>query len=411
MGWVVEERTYRFLTPVFGGGVRVEGHRKHADPRTPVRVPSIRGQLRFWWRACNPRRCTTIETLHTAEGEVFGLASDPSPLSIAVLKQPASRTELRVLLDGDQFRAVPGMDDLAYGAFPLRDPDRSARHGVLHEHRGDWIVGFRYPERLRDDIEAARWAWAHFGGLGGRTRRGFGAIVQITGPLPSIEDGWGSFVGGVSVPWPHLGADSSISVVESKETYESGMKAQATLLRKLRHFRQGGDFGRRRGEGQRPGRSYWPEPDAIRRLLKTASVAHKDPVNRVDKFPRAAFGLPVIFHFKDGKQGDPDQTTLVPVPIGSKEVKPGNRLASPLLLRPHMQSSNRITAMGLRIEHAAPERMVLVSKNNKRGFEVKVRLTAQEATELAVTSPSPFVSKSGSQPATDPIARFLEEIR
>src|SRR5215213_3096694 len=55
-----ETRTYGFLTYVMGGGVRIREHQKLSDPVTPVRSASIRGQLRFWWRACNPSGCKTV---------------------------------------------------------------------------------------------------------------------------------------------------------------------------------------------------------------------------------------------------------------------------------------------------------------------------------------------------------------
>jgi CRISPR-associated protein Cmr1 len=46
----------------------------------------------------------------------------------------------------------------------------------------------------------------------------------------------------------------------------------------------------------------------------------------VRKFPRAAFGLPIVFHFKDEKIGDPYDTIL--------QGRDYERLASPLILRP-----------------------------------------------------------------------------
>lgn len=40
------------LTPVFGGGVMPA----EVEEDRPFRVPSIRGQLRFWWRATQAAR-------------------------------------------------------------------------------------------------------------------------------------------------------------------------------------------------------------------------------------------------------------------------------------------------------------------------------------------------------------------
>ena len=44
-------------------------------------------------------------------------------------------------------------------------------------------------------------------------------------------------------------------------------------------------------------------------------------------FPRAEFGLPIIFQFKD-RRTDPEETTLIP------DIDGAERLASPLILKP-----------------------------------------------------------------------------
>jgi CRISPR-associated protein Cmr1 len=46
-----------------------------------------------------------------------------------------------------------------------------------------------------------------------------------------------------------------------------------------------------------------------------------------DVYPRAAFGLPIVFHFKDENKGEPMQQLLVP--------EDGDRMASQLILRPY----------------------------------------------------------------------------
>ena len=44
---IVQERTYKLITPLYGGGVEAG----KTDSVTPIRGTEIRGQLRFWWRA------------------------------------------------------------------------------------------------------------------------------------------------------------------------------------------------------------------------------------------------------------------------------------------------------------------------------------------------------------------------
>lgn len=408
MALVREERMYQFLTPVFGGGVRVENQHKHADPRTPVRVPSIRGQLRFWWRACNPQGCKTTEALFAAETRIFGSTSQPSPLSLAVVKAPEARRAFPILKD--KFGVVDGMNGLAYGAFPLRDTDNGTDHGVLHEHRGDWTLSLAYPESIQADVEAALWAWAHFGGLGGRTRRGFGAVTEVKrgqGSLATIPEGWRIHVHGLTVPWPHLPAFDARRLQITPGTWKTPVEAQDFLLRVLRWLRQG-EAGRNpkpeQKQGGHPGRSYWPEPDTIRKLTGSAAPAHRAPLTRVGAFPRAVFGLPIIFHFKDDRAGDPAETRLVPR-VGDKT---RGRLASALILRPHLGADGAIEALAVVLAHPAPDGLVLLGK---RDHDVtKWTLTEQEARTIGIEGrPSPLVK--GGNVFPDPIDRFLEEIR
>jgi CRISPR-associated protein Cmr1 len=389
-----EVRTYEFLTPVFGGGVKVDGQHKRTDPVTPVRAASIRGQLRFWWRACNPGGCRTSQELRAAEDAVFGSTAEPSRLSVEVVAQPATYAPMEVL--AGKFDAVPGMEEIAYGAFPLRAEARSGAgdvHGVLHSYAGPWQVRFRYPSDVQSDMVAALWAFAHLGGLGGRTRRGFGAIVEVqpgSPPQASLEAGWASHVRGLQVPWPHLPSWPEAArrlVVRREPGWQSGLAAQKFLLGKLRELRQG-TTGRRNGGTKRAGRSFWPEPDEIRRLTGRAHSNHQ-PEHPVRAFPRAAFGLPIIFHFKDEKGGEPAQTMLVP--------RGYNRWGSPLVLRPHRGPAG-IEALAFLLDPRVPDDLELRGKRERDRWQVKRGLSADGARKT-----SPMGAK-----AIDPLDRFLE---
>src|SRR5690606_9065805 len=96
------------------------------------------------------------------------------------------------------------------------------------------------------------------------------------------------------------------------------------VVRRYRDFRQARGASR---DPRRPGRSLWPEAEAIRRLIRgtpaTSAAAPEPPP--VEKFPRAQFGLPIVFHFK-GEKG-----------LDCRLVERGavrGRLASPLIIRP-----------------------------------------------------------------------------
>jgi CRISPR-associated protein Cmr1 len=400
---IEDTRRYKFLSPVFGGGVRVDGARKPFDPKTPLRVPSLRGQLRFWWRAVNPRGCRTVKELLDAETKVFGAASESSfeALDIAVTQQPPLPSSLSVMVPREKMKTLPGMEKLAYGAFPLRDPEGIA-HGDLYQYTGEWEVCFRYGASVKDDVEAALWAFAHFGGLGGRTRRGFGAVEQCAPKLLDIAEGWKRWIDDRSrqrerVAWPTLHGDRQQCLAVCQKLFDTGREAQEHLLALLRKLRQE-DLGRRPQAETRtgkPGRSYWPEADAIRALTGRAANAHQQRVTHVDAFPRSAFGMPIIVHFKD--PGDPWDTTILPWVKGEKK----GRLASPLVLRPHRNAQGRIEALALVLAHPPIEGVTLEGVRPSSRPPLRATVTQQEARGL-----SPLNVRG--RVFTDPLLRYLQ---
>src|SRR5688572_2782128 len=69
---VKQTREYRIITPLFGGGVRPG----EADPVTTVRGSTVRGQLRFWWRAARGGHYgKSLAAMKAAEDLLWGAAS------------------------------------------------------------------------------------------------------------------------------------------------------------------------------------------------------------------------------------------------------------------------------------------------------------------------------------------------
>ncbi|MBI4819677.1 MAG: type III-B CRISPR module RAMP protein Cmr1 [Deltaproteobacteria bacterium] len=384
------ELEYEFLTFVFGGGVRAEGPKKPFDPTTPIRSASIRGQLRFWWRATNPTGATSVAELRNHEAKLFGgVHGEPQRSQIEIrVRQPSAPRAVRVL-EG-RFKAAPGFESISYGAFPLRDTD-GEDHGTLHDfHKGGFGVALRFPERFRQQVLAAVWAFSWLGGYGGRTRRGFGALrlTKSNIPIPSLQEGWTELVRGTPVDWPHLPKEVSFKI--GSKRYGQGLAAHSALLEAMKKLRQGA-LGRNPGQApNRPGRSKWPEPDTIRRLTKTHDPSHP-PLVAIDGFPRAAFGLPIIFKFKDDRTGDPEAQTANPV--GK------NRFASPLLIRPIQFAPGDIRGLAVRLSGKRPKRIELSPCGKKEA----INLVETEAGRI-----EPMM-KNG-RVFVDVIERYLEEI-
>jgi CRISPR-associated protein Cmr1 len=405
----VDDRRYQFLTYVFGGGVKIRDHEKPSDSVTPVRGAPVRGQLRFWWRACNPSRCKTVEELRQREGEIWGTTSQASKVEVVVLSQPAQPRALAVYEYDDRERLVVRNERkvIAYGAFPLQ-PSRQAQRdmekpGALHDYGSStFSLRFTFPIELREDVEAALWAWETFGGLGGRTRRGFGAILR--------EGARG--IGGVESELSKYREQPRIASVPSlhgarfaaaTRTYPSAVEAWEAGLGLLQLIRQGRGFGRNhppQGSRKPAGRSRWPEPDEIRRLTGKSAPKYKTPVVTVPRFPRAAFGMPIIFHFhpgspgEPGSAGDPDMKPLQLQPVGFE------RFASPLILRP-MADGSGFRSIALVLSSEVPDSELLTGSQTHR---VDTTLDANLARQI------PALNRNG-RSYTDPLDLFLEELK
>ncbi|HWN68265.1 MAG TPA: type III-B CRISPR module RAMP protein Cmr1, partial [Haliangium sp.] len=58
----------RTITPVLGGGAVT----RRVEREGMVRVPGMRGQLRFWWRALHVHDCENAAELARREAELWG---------------------------------------------------------------------------------------------------------------------------------------------------------------------------------------------------------------------------------------------------------------------------------------------------------------------------------------------------
>jgi CRISPR-associated protein Cmr1 len=445
-------RHYQLITPLYGGGVEagVPDHTKAISETT------VRGHLRFWWRAtrgCDehvtkllegikgqdpgsqqetsllqdlkddkdyqklPAAKQQLKRLHTLEGWLFGCAAKDQELK----RHPSKR--LGPARMSVQVRINPSTDFLkfndqripAYISFPLRSAKfKKVLCGSTNQN-GQEFSGCRFAITLSlgstkldllTEIEAACWAWETFGGVGARTRRGFGAIalkkvvycnvnekpaqsIQVpcsSDLLPWIKQCAHSYLktSRVSSGVPHLNMHILTQENEKIDEYlifhstkQSATDSWKGIVEKYRQFRQ---------LRWKQGRSRWPEPDAIRRLTgarlrgffkykdkdmktgkrKTSKIFWKnhsrDHID-IDVFPRAPLSLPIIFHFRDDyvpydsksveihdlkkAKFDPRDSVLAG-PTLEHGVKI-DRFASPILFRVFLCSDGKFIAIAVRL--------------------------------------------------------------
>lgn len=305
----------KLITPLYGGGVESST----IDKKMPIRGSEIRGQLRFWWRILAKNlwmKEQSDKEIQKAEFKIWGGGTSEQFSSKVFIKvSNLSKIEMASYKE-----YAPQYSTLGYVFFPAdNETDSSVSHNLLKEDF-TWTLSIKFDAKLADDakkqvVETIRW-WSQFGGLGARSRRGTGAfIIEKADTLNDIL---------LSITQEE--AYSANCVLSLKNGQSDAITAWKIAVEKLKNFRQAPNVGRNSGQqANRPGRSRWPEPDAIRRIQKTHASNHEPEHKARNIFPRGLFGMPVIFHFVG--RGEPSDVQLLPI---GKE-----RMGSPLLLRPY----------------------------------------------------------------------------
>lgn len=390
---IQQTREYELITPLFGGGTET----KKADPVSIIRVPSIRGQLRFWWRAIRGGQFGgSVESMKEREDEIFGAASvgdkaRPSQVHIILLDWAVNGEDrpFEVVAGKPDYRGRPrpklqprkGSIVPPYAAFPLQPKADEMKIGMgtnVVQVGVFFKIYIAFPRDIIKEIEAALWAWETFGGIGARTRRGFGSIklLKVDGKnyqMPKVSEvetfikrGLETHVRKSEFPSdvPHLSQNPKLRIIVK---HKNSTEAWRYLIERLRQFRQ----YRKDKEGELSpfGKSQWTEPDMIR------FQAGKREKPSIAKFPRAEFGLPIIFHmYHDGLEatvkGD-----------GTNEQKYLERLSSPLILRPFECIDGAVSiALVLDTPRTPPNGLVLVMSERKH--KTTAKLQSDEAIEL-----------------------------
>lgn len=296
------------VTPMFGGGYEA----RTFDAACPIHSAAVRGHLRFWWRACVGGRFHSAEELYNAEAAVWGSAQQAGAVVVRVSDvDPGHEAFLE--------EYAPKMfSTLGYALFPFREEQRGGQSAAIGRKGVHFNLHVSGPDTAMKEVESAVRAWVRFGGIGSRTRRGCGSLGIANGGLPPAfadED--------ASAEAGEIPLLNGVRAMTLERNFSDPVKAWEEAIKLYRDFRQGPGFARNRGQGPRPGRSFWPEPDSIRRITGQHSSGHEPTHSIQSGFPRADLGLPIVFHFVG--QGEPRDATL------NGPHKGISRMASPVI--------------------------------------------------------------------------------
>lgn len=200
--------TYRIVTPMFLGG---------ADPTAEPepRLPSFKGALRFWWRALQWGRVRDVAELRRKEAELFGSSeTGQSRIQLSAAISPYDTLKAGKFLGRAGGKGIPkrdiagdGVRYLGYGliqAFDAHDKEtgqKTSEAGKLTRPctLGGFSmeVGVRFTpgwneerdRKFQVEVIAALKLLGLCGGLGSRTRRGFGSLT-LTKLKVMGQDDW-----------------------------------------------------------------------------------------------------------------------------------------------------------------------------------------------------------------------------
>jgi CRISPR type III-B/RAMP module RAMP protein Cmr6 len=319
------EATLEMITPGFVGGADQE-------LGTPaLRAPSLKAALRFWWRTMHGDWDTSH--LRKEEAHIFGSTDEGQGISVHIAKAVT-----RKLGRGENMgRGGSPLGYLGYGPIQYDKEEKgniTTRDAIAPSSTYSVILRHRNRQAL-DEARRALWLLTAFGGIGSRSRRGWGSLScsEALSDLPQLkkvtnpsEMAWLLNQGleqvcpaetrknAENLEWTAIGKESKVFV--SNQTFSSAISALSdigSLMQQFRH-RYGQNSTRGGGDGK-PG----PDYHLTKNALGGKSLPHLPE--------RAAFGLPYAQEFRSINC----RAEFIPV-LPHKNMDEGRR-ASPIFLK------------------------------------------------------------------------------
>lgn len=331
------DATYQVVTPLFSAG---------ADPKDPeLRAPSVKGVLRYWWRALAWSRCGgDLDAVRGQEDRLFGSAAGGRS-RVAMHLEHLDAAAPAVARVGDVLKAPgtggtvgEGARYLGYGvmeAFASSKKTPPTKAGELTRAclraPFNFVIRMRGRDLTEADVASLRdalIALGTLGGLGARSRKGYGSTVLQSLRVDDV-DRWDApqSVGalrGVIAGLPRgddKGALPEFTALSSRTRHvlvSNSKKEPLDLLdllgRELVRFRSWGHNGKVLGVPSE--RRFRDDHDLMKSVARQGVGPEKHP-------RRIAFGLPHNYGKKPYQQVGPRGRDL-------------DRRASPLFIHLHV---------------------------------------------------------------------------
>lgn len=304
--------TYRIVTPMFIGDAE-----QKASGISPA---SVKGALRFWWRALRWGQIRTeiqsdtvaLQRLHKEEADLFGTAADNGKAARFTLRVNAQTVNITSSTDwpsrGNDPSGYLGIGLWASGS--PNDKNFQPHREYIKENQRfsvEMLASASLSAETIQQLRDALTAWGLFGGLGSRARRAFGSVaiesldddtsLQFTN-VDDYQSAVDKFFSSYRIknigqpPFTAISKQTQFSI--SNELKASARTAHAMLGNAFKNYR--GQPSDLRGSKKRvfgmPYAGGTPAEDKARRA--SPLLFHVHPID--SKFVGTVLFLPAVFH-------------------------------------------------------------------------------------------------------------------
>lgn len=309
--------TLELITPCFCAG---------ADPaQAEIRAPSIRGQLRWWFRVLGGFRALSPMSVREQEALIFGESAGDDGRAGKLTLRVTPRNLINAVKDGQEL-GYPNFSDPAFLTFPVQSRERNGNktdyngRGVITHGSFELSLIWRGNQSLAPSLKALMSVFANLGSMGFRSRRAMGAVAPTGGQLP-LND------------WQQFFQNPNAIVVKSISA-NSSANAISKLGGWLRRWRSHGrtqDHRANQNDQTRP-----PHNCGFEFAKRDHDIGYGLPEVRNLPAFRPALGLPIIQRTNGVKNWEYGR--------GSAQ-EPKGRFASPVILRPHKDAQGKWYAL------------------------------------------------------------------
>ena len=260
----VIKATYRIVTPMFIGDAE-----QKASGISPA---SVKGALRFWWRALNWGRIhqatkgnetEALKQLHDEEGKLFGTSADNGKAARFTLRVISGNLAKTVIgTTHPEFKKQPAARYLGYGlmeAFGSKNKNTEAGQLVrecINENQ-TFTIQIISNIKIDESLRQALIAFGLLGGLGSRVRHGMGSITleslqendKATWVAPKNQENYITTIQQLlkpssETPFPPFSAFSTVSKIDLLETATTPYNLLADFGKKMLLYRSWGKDGK-----------------------------------------------------------------------------------------------------------------------------------------------------------------------